>query len=72
MSNPVRAASLRFELRDAWIGEGNAKQVTFRRWLQNMAENPRGTLQEAAQEYLKLVPSGRAVPKRKEQVNAET
>lgn len=44
--------ALETELRDAWEGEGNSKRITFNRWLQNMASNDRGTLQDAAKELL--------------------
>ncbi len=43
---------LEVELRDAWIGEGNSKKITFLRWCKEMAENPRGTLQAAAIKFL--------------------
>lgn len=45
---------LKFELTDAWKGEGNSSRVTFDEWLANMADNDRGTLQKAAQRLLEL------------------
>ena len=41
------------ELKDAWEGEGNKK--TFLEWLKDMAENPTGTLQDSAKNYLSLI-----------------
>lgn len=40
------------ELCDAWEGEGNCERVSFGEWMREMAENPRGTLQNAADDYL--------------------
>ena len=40
------------ELHDAWEGEGNTARVSFGDWLWSMAENERGTLQQAAKAYL--------------------
>ena len=54
--------TLRTELRDAWIGEGNSKRITFRNWVQNMADNPRGTLQKAAREYLRSMTGHEMTP----------
>jgi hypothetical protein len=49
-----RLLSLNAELRDAWTGEGNSARVTFHEWLEAMADNNRGTLQDAAREYIAL------------------
>lgn len=53
---------LRQELVDAWEGEGH--KITFIDWVTNMADNPRGTLQQAARQYLGRCPEcGRAKAK---------
>ena len=36
------------EMYDAYLGEGNHERITFGDWLDDMAENPQGTLQDAA------------------------
>lgn len=38
------------DLRDAWEGEGN--KIPFKEWLVQMAENPHGTLRDAAKQIL--------------------
>ena len=40
------------ELRDAWQGSGRGTVDTFMEWVQDMAEDERGTLQEAAKALL--------------------
>lgn len=45
--------SLFDHLQDAWKGEGNSKRITFAQWVIEMANNSRGTLQDAAKRYLK-------------------
>lgn len=44
---------LEAELEEAWIGEGNSLRVPFMDWLEAMADNSRGTMQEAAKALLK-------------------
>lgn len=48
----MKTISLEAELRDAYEGQGNASRMTFEEWLENMAGDPRGTLNEAAQKFL--------------------
>jgi hypothetical protein len=55
----VRCERLRAELVDAWQGEGNSSRVSFEKWVRDMADNPRGTLQEAAQKWLGRRRAGR-------------
>ena len=43
--------ALEAELRDAWQGEGNSQRVTFNNWIEAMANNDSGTLQQAAQQF---------------------
>lgn len=50
---PHGKISLHAELLDAWEGEGNSSRISFRDWLRDMANNPRGTLQDAAKRYRK-------------------
>lgn len=44
----TKKIDLETELRDAWEGEGNSDRITFDEWLDAMADNDRGTLQDAA------------------------
>lgn len=48
----ARIEQLEAELQDAHEGEGN--EPPFPDWLQDMADNPEGTLQEAAEELIEL------------------
>jgi hypothetical protein len=50
-----RTITLELELWDAWIGEGNSKKYTFKEWVNEMADNDKGILQDAAKEYLGLM-----------------
>jgi hypothetical protein len=53
-TNRERFDKLEAELTDAWEGQGDRKRITFHRWVKEMADNDRGTLQDAAKEYLRL------------------
>ena len=50
----LRLKKLDTDLCDAWMGEGNAKNITFLRWVREMADNEQGILQKAAIEYIEL------------------
>lgn len=60
VSTPVQVADhkkLYQELRDAWTGSGNKRLgYSFRNWLECMADNDRGTLQEAAKAFTRIAP----------------
>lgn len=43
---------LELELWDGWYGSGAAQKTSFVEWLRDMADNPRGTLQDAAKAFL--------------------
>lgn len=49
---PYMKISVEAELRDAWEGQGNSRRITFLQWVREMADNPRGTLQDSARMFL--------------------
>lgn len=44
--------SLEAELRDAWEGQGNSRNITFDAWLAEMADNDNGILTYAARMFI--------------------
>lgn len=49
-----RETELTSELMEEWDAQGNRPRIDFDDWLDNMADDPQGTLQEAAKELKRL------------------
>jgi hypothetical protein len=58
----TRIAHLERELKEAYEDEGNRARITWPEWLSAMANNPRGTLQDAAHQLTALGANRRFAP----------